>query len=353
MKKTLLLLTSLFICLFSIAQPNGNSFSCNSGVGYITIPDNNYVDLQDSITIEMWVNSCDSNATSEFDLLTKGWCQPGDAAYYFYITGKKLHWQFAPVGGSCSNLSEVASSNQFLINPNTWYHIALSHSALGGVKMYVNGTLVPSSFVSGAPGQIRNSNEPLLMNVYKYFSGNLGLSLPGKIDEVRLWKKVRTAGEISSNMNVSLTGSEIGLAAYYKMEQSGSGSGITVLNSAVVSGAAINGTTGGTVTGVPSFVAYNSVIPSCAYTGITEYTSNFKEADIYPNPASEVLNVALKNKAVIEGVTLFDIGGRIVSENKFNSEAVAINTAQLENGIYFVNIYSEGKVFYERIVIAK
>jgi hypothetical protein len=39
------------------------------------------------------------------------------------------------------------------------------------------------------------------------------------MDEVRIWSNARTAAEISGNINMSLTGNEGNLIAYYKMNE--------------------------------------------------------------------------------------------------------------------------------------
>ena len=43
-----------------------------------------------------------------------------------------------------------------------------------------------------------------------------GVKFDGGIDELRIWKKVRTAAEIQNNMDASLAGTEEGLVAYYR-----------------------------------------------------------------------------------------------------------------------------------------
>lgn len=353
MKKLLLVLNSLMLSVCVYAQPSGNSFACNSGVGYVSVPDNNFIDLQDSITVEMWINSCDTIG-AEFDLLTKGWCQPDDAAYYFYVSAKKLHWQYIPTGsGFCSNIVTISSSNAFLLTPNTWYHVALSHSSIGGVTMYVNGTAVPSTYVSGSASAIRNSAEPLLINVYKNFTGNLSNSISGKIDEIRLWKKVRSASDISTSMNTSLTGNESGLVAYYKFEQTGSGSGITVANSAVTSGTVINGTTAGTVTGVPSFVSYNNVIGACAFTGVESLIMPSSEIYLFPNPASDLVVIKSKNDTEIKRAMILDLFGRIILDQTNSSNELNLNVSKLSQGFYTVIIDTANGVFSQKLVIEK
>jgi hypothetical protein len=65
------------------------------------------------------------------------------------------------------------------------------------------------------------------------------------LDEVRIWHTARTDAELLANMNQELTGNEPGLKAYYKLNETGSGAGISVINSATGS-LLPNGTTAGT-----------------------------------------------------------------------------------------------------------
>ncbi len=61
------------------------------------------------------------------------------------------------------------------------------------------------------------------------------------------------------------------------------------------------------------------------------------EVTIFPNPASEVLNVAAAQS--VNSILLYDETGRtIIQKNEVNRENVEINTSNLSKGIYFVRI---------------
>lgn len=71
--------------------------------------------------------------------------------------------------------------------------------------------------------------------------------------------------------------------------------------------------------------------------GINELSDNFK---IYPNP---VLNsLTLKTAKQIEKVTIVDITGKIVKQISYNSsQQIEINTSDLVQGVYYLEIQSE------------
>ena len=48
---------------------------------------------------------------------------------------------------------------------------------------------------------------------------DLNAFFDGHIDEVRIWNSAKTEAEISSMMNMELSGLESNLVAYYKMEE--------------------------------------------------------------------------------------------------------------------------------------
>lgn len=58
---------------------------------------------------------------------------------------------------------------------------------------------------------------------------------------------------------------------------------------------------------------------------------------IYPNPASNTINLQLKNSDLMDYSTIhiLDVNGRIVLNTLFSNE---INVQQLDNGVYFIKI---------------
>lgn len=121
--------------------------------------------------------------------------------------------------------------------PNTWYHVAgVRNYSTNQTQLYFNGQLVDTKTNTGAP-----FSRNILTRIGTYvIAGDSGFV--GKMDEIRIWKTPRSAAEILANYNKCLTGSETGLAAYYRCNQS---SGL-ILNNAV-NNPSLNGTLDPTV----------------------------------------------------------------------------------------------------------
>lgn len=93
---------------------------------------------------------------------------------------------------------DEASANEPL-NPEQWYHIAVT-AADSQIRLYVNDTLVASSssnfnitvdtFLIGATGRIATSQ---------------GLAARGRIDRLRISRKIRVAGEFPTALDVRIT----------------------------------------------------------------------------------------------------------------------------------------------------
>ncbi len=85
-------------------------------------------------------------------------------------------------------------------------------------------------------------------------------------------------------------------------------------------------------------------------TGINEFTGGF-EYKIYPNPASENLNVN-----VAEGnyeLKIHAISGKLIFAKSINSKTNTLNLSELDKGIYFVNIRDNksGYMVSEKLVV--
>jgi hypothetical protein len=91
---------------------------------------------------------------------------------------------------------------------DTWNHVALTFDGIA-YKVYVNGALQyeTADFAGKQP-----VNTPLkeIGRADTYFNGRL--------DEVRLWNRARTAEEIQAEMNHRLSGNEANLAGYWHFE---------------------------------------------------------------------------------------------------------------------------------------
>jgi hypothetical protein len=75
------------------------------------------------------------------------------------------------------------------------------------------------------------------------------------------------------------------------------------------------------------------------------FSNNFS---VYPNPASDVVNISVKNNVIVSQTELTDINGRVVkSTNGFTSQ---INVSELNAGVYFLKITTDQGVGSSKIV---
>ncbi|NLA25321.1 MAG: T9SS type A sorting domain-containing protein [Bacteroidales bacterium] len=80
-----------------------------------------------------------------------------------------------------------------------------------------------------------------------------------------------------------------------------------------------------------------------------EILSN-NEISIYPNPASEYLNIEL-NQHLSDEVQIYDISGKLLISKAINSNQTQINIADLEQGMYILNVLkSDRKIASLRFV---
>ena len=111
----------------------------------------------------------------------------------------------------------------------SWQHFALVAKGGAFMRIYRNGVLEQSkdSASTWTAGQ---------------YALNLGAgNFEGQLDEFRVWNVVRTGEQIAQNFNASLSGTEPGLVAYYKMNE---GAGPTLVDSSprAANGVLLNGT---------------------------------------------------------------------------------------------------------------
>jgi gliding motility-associated-like protein len=118
--------------------------------------------------------------------------------------------------GPSSSTCNYAPPGGFTLG--TWYHVAgtmnyVTHTG----KLYLNGVLVDTKTISSTPfSRIIPSQlswDAALNPAYP------GPPLGGNLDEIRIWKKVRTDSEIASNYDQCLSGSETDLLIYYRANQ--------------------------------------------------------------------------------------------------------------------------------------
>ncbi|MBK7692652.1 MAG: T9SS type A sorting domain-containing protein [Bacteroidetes bacterium] len=262
-KSTILFIFAVLAYGSSLAQLEGNSVQLKADGNFISITDASSVSLNDTMTIEMMLYFRCNNGQSTH-LITKGWCG-STWSFYFSIFANKLRlgrWHTGLAG--CAAGAQALFESTDSIEVNTWTHVAVRIVDLN-VEFFIDGVNAGSTLLSGTNGDgFHTSNQPLRIGNYVNLGGSNTGTPKANIDEVRLWHTARTDAELLANMNQELVGNEPGLKAYFKLNETGSGAGISVLNSAVGSPLP-NGTTTGTAANI--FFTNNTTIqnslPTC------------------------------------------------------------------------------------------
>ena len=181
----------------------------SSGNNYLTVSD--FTSLKPTqITLEAWVYA-DARMSSFAGIVAKttsgSWTDGyalarfSDGTINFFVN----NYQSGSVG--------VA------LPTGVWTHVAGVYNG-SALQLYLNGSLVASKAYSTP---ISNTTAPLRIG-----SAAGEYNWIGTIDDVRVWNIARTAADIAAGMGSPLTGTETGLAAYWKLDE---GSGLNFIDS--------------------------------------------------------------------------------------------------------------------------
>ncbi|MBE9159639.1 hypothetical protein IQ265_22795 [Nodosilinea sp. LEGE 06152] len=103
-----------------------------------------------------------------------------------------------------------------VLRSNQWNHLAVvfrDGTDDGGYHLYVNGLPVEVQAEGTASFGKQPGNAPVRL------IGAPRRSFLGLVDEIRLWKRPRSEREIRSDRGLRLTGHELGLAAYWRLDE--------------------------------------------------------------------------------------------------------------------------------------
>ena len=192
---------------------------------YATAADSTSMDVTGDLTLEFWINPESTNLSRH--LLSK-FNTGSDMGYILYHTG----------GGSLdlainpSSNSTVDKGVAWSFTLGTWQHIMATYNAsTGEVKFYKNCSQQGST-QTGYPNNIKNSTGPFGIGI-NY--DNPSFSVDGMIDDVRVWNKVKSVTECSSDYQTEITASST-LNGYWKvnndyLDSSGNSNTLTAFNS--------------------------------------------------------------------------------------------------------------------------
>lgn len=172
----------------------GNALSFDGINDLVTIADSNSLDLTDGMSLEAWVKP--NNLQGWKSVVFKENDSNG-IAYALYASDSSFNPPAGYVDVPVGNDSVQATSP---LPIDQWSHLTLTYDSQV-LRIYINGELARSEVVTGG---MTPSNAPLRMGGNAVF-GNEFFS--GLIDEVRIYNRPLTVGEISYNVSSSVSGS--------------------------------------------------------------------------------------------------------------------------------------------------
>lgn len=395
MKNSIILLSILMSLKLVGYTQGGQSFSAVASFDTPNVLDRhlevtvaNNLALNNAYSIEAWIK-VPSTSDGYVYVLESYSSTPGFGGYQLSISNGK-------VAATVYGLSVQSGFSNSSIAYDTWQHIAATYDGADELKIYLNGTL-DNTFNFG----IDNFNFAT-----ELYIGANGAGSPNTesilIDEVRIWEDVRTANEISDNINICLSGTESNLVLYYDFEQSGgvgfitdqSGSGnhATVIReqtnslvTGVFSCCNIDTSTtvsGTTITALQSGATYqwldctngNTIINgennqsftplqngdyaveitdgSCVDTSAcisilsTDIKNTYLDEGIfiYPNPVKERLHLSINEQ--VEMIQIIDMYGELIQEEK----ELSFSVENLSSGVYILVINTINGISYIQFV---
>jgi len=176
----------------------------------VAVPDSASLRITGPITVEALIKR-EFGGTEQTIVEKSG--LPGSApavgGYALSVTsGDKLRFQTKDSSAVASTVVGLTS-----LQPGVWYHVAGVWNG-SELRVYVNG--VPDGSLASASNP-KLGNTALLIGARGIASGQ-GV-FAGYIDELRVWSVARSQADLAANQSACLTGTEPGLAAYWRFNE--------------------------------------------------------------------------------------------------------------------------------------
>ena len=251
-------------------------------------------------TIETWVYLRNQSPTfPNFDGIV-GWRNEIDHDFYL------LQLSATSIEARLRTSAGVYSVTDTGIRVNSWNHLALSYDG-STIQLYINGRTAGRAAASGS---FTDTTEILYLGKLPFQVNNF--SLDGTLDEVRIWRKARSASEINSLRFVEIINSSsyTDLAGHFKLNDLAGSSiayeeimgrhgkvamGVTFTNSTAP---LFNGPTG---FATKVICAGDSVLINGMW---VKAAGNFRDTIVRPGMADSLvfLEVKVANKPLIPGI---------------------------------------------------
>ena len=199
------------------AQASGSALSFDGADDFVTLPAG-LIRSTNILTIEAWFKTSSNGVIIAIQNSTI-WGSPSHWTPLIYIGSDGMlrgkYWNGQPN-------TPVTSSTR--VNDGTWHHVALVGNATTQ-SLYLDGALLGSQ--SGTINHLdQDYNQLGVGYTGSGWPGGNSSWFPfnGLIDEARIWNIARSQAEIQATKDQSLSGSEAGLVAYYRLDDGGGSS---------------------------------------------------------------------------------------------------------------------------------
>ena len=240
--------------------PSGAALNFDGTNDYVAVPDNALLDFgTNDFSVEADFKSTASQA-SYAGLVAKT-NNSGNGGFQLVLVGNKIAAEFSGSGNFLGTANGLQGTT--VLNDGNWHHLAMVVSrSTNNIKLLVDGAVEAN--VTNALISTTNVSFPAA-SMYIGSERTVTAFINGYMDEVRVWNRALCQGEIQNNLTGELAGGQIGLVAYYKLNE-----GIASSPNATVT--AVTDASGNNLTGTTTNLALtgstsNWVAPGAVNTG--------------------------------------------------------------------------------------
>ena len=201
---------TIFSLLNLAAAPN-KVLELDGNASYVELPPNIFNNLTQA-TVEVWAKWDSFRAYSRIFEFGAGW---QSVALFNHAKLSDLRYNVYPRNArtNIALMYTIRAANA--LRTNEWFHFA-AVSGPGGMKLYVNGTLIGEHTNAASFSDIQITQTNL-------FGRGLARNpddkdFAGQMDEIRVWDHRRSEAQIRENMRKRLAGTEPGLVALWNFE---------------------------------------------------------------------------------------------------------------------------------------
>lgn len=235
--KILAFILSVFYLALPLGALAANTHSLSlskTSSQYAYAIDSTSLSITDKITLEFWYKPTSiPDGGTEQDYFTK--VDSGQESYFLGSDGATNVLSF--VGYNLPSYEIYKTSGSFFAagDVGNWIHVAAAVDSSGSTAvMCKNGVSQSMAAKSGTATSIKDGSSNLFVGAL----GNDGSPIrfaDGLIDDVRIYNIARSCADIAGDYQQELTGSETGLVAYWKLNNSAvdstsNGNDLTLVN---------------------------------------------------------------------------------------------------------------------------